>query len=69
MNKFAERLKELRNERYLSQMDLALETGLSQSAITTWETGSRQPNSTAIITLANYFEVSCDYLLGVSDER
>ena len=69
MNKFAERLKELRNERYLSQMDLALETGLSQSAITTWETGSRQPNSTAIVTLANYFEVSCDYLLGVSDER
>ena len=69
MVKFAERLKELRNERYLSQMDLALETGLSQSAITSWETGSRQPNSTAIVALANYFEVSCDYLLGVSDER
>lgn len=69
MVKFAERLKELRNERYLSQMDLALETGLSQSAITIWETGARQPNSTAIVILAKFFDVSCDYLLGVSDVR
>lgn len=67
MNKFAERLRELRNERYMSQMELAIETGLSQSAITSWETGSRQPNSTAIIALAKYFDVSCDYLLGESD--
>lgn len=59
MEKFAERLKELRNERYLSQMDLALETGLSQSAITSWETGARQPNSTAIVILAKFFDVSC----------
>lgn len=69
MEKFAERLKELRNERYLSQMDLALETGLSQSAITSWETGARQTNSTAIVILAKFFDVSCDYLLGVSDVR
>lgn len=69
MNKFAERLKELRCERYLSQMELALETGLSQSAITSWETGARQPNSTAIVILAKFFDVSCDYLLGVSDVK
>lgn len=67
MNKFAERLKELRQGKYLSQTQLAIETRLSQSAIASWEKGSRQPNSVAIITLARYFNVSCDYLLGESD--
>lgn len=67
MKKFAERLKELRQDKFLSQMQLAFETGLSQSAITSWENGIRQPNATAIITLSRYFNVSCDYLLGESD--
>lgn len=67
MNKFAERLKELRTEKNLTQMQLAFDTRLSKSAIAFWELGQRVPNANAIITLARYFEVSCDYLLGESD--
>ena len=67
MNKFAERLKALRIENELSQVQLAKETGLSKSAISFWEAGERQPSAPAIITLAKYFQVTTDYLLGLED--
>ncbi len=67
MKKFSERLKELRTEKKLSQMQLAKETGLSAGAIGFWETEQRVPNALAVITLANYFGVTTDYLLGLKD--
>ena len=67
MEKFMERLKELRTERGLSQVQLAKETGLGKSAIGVWELGQRIPNALAIVTLAKYFGVTADYLLGMSD--
>ena len=67
MEKFYLRLKELRVERKLSQADLATATGLTQGAITYWETGQRVPNATAVITLARFFGVTTDYLLGEQD--
>lgn len=67
MEKFRERLKELRTEKGLSQMGLALEIGFGATAICYWETGSRIPSADAIIALAKYFEVSADYLLGLED--
>ncbi|MCI8487524.1 MAG: helix-turn-helix transcriptional regulator [Clostridia bacterium] len=68
MEKFIERLKELRMEKELSQMELAKLTGLSRSAIGFYESGQREPGAKAIITLARFFNVSTDYLLGVADE-
>lgn len=65
MKKFAERLKELRNEKELSQAQLANATGLSHTAIVYWETGQRVPNANAVIILAGFFNVTTDYLLGV----
>ncbi|WP_251547209.1 helix-turn-helix domain-containing protein [Pumilibacter intestinalis] len=65
METFIERLKELRIEKKLSQAQLAKETGLTQSAIATWEVGKRVPGALAIIALAKYFNVSSDYLLGL----
>ena len=62
-----ERLKELRMEKGLSQLQLAKATGFSQSAIAYWETGQRIPNAKAIIILARFFDVSTDYLLGEKD--
>ena len=62
-----ERLKELRLEKELSQMELAKATGISAGAIGFWETGKRIPNALAVITLAKYFGVTSDYLLGLSD--
>ncbi|MCL2861401.1 MAG: helix-turn-helix domain-containing protein [Firmicutes bacterium] len=67
MSKFSERLKELREEKGLSQRDLAKATGISQNAITCWETEKSLPIANAIITLAGFFDVTTDYLLGVTD--
>jgi transcriptional regulator with XRE-family HTH domain len=65
--KFQERIKELRAQKNMSQMDLALATGISQSAIAKWELGKTEPTATAIITLAKFFDETTDYLLGVTD--
>ena len=67
MDKFAERLKELRAEKGITQDRLAQETGLSQAALANWENGKRSPSAAVIITLAKYFGVTTDYLLGVTD--
>lgn len=67
MEIFRERLRELRIERGLTQSLLAKETGLSQSGIALWEEGLRIPNAQAIVTLAKFFNVTSDYLLGLSD--
>lgn len=67
MDNFATRLKELRTEKGLSQVQLSKATGLSRSVIGYWESGKKHPTSTAIITLAKYFGVTADYLLGLSD--
>lgn len=65
--KFKERLKELRQENGLSQMQLAIILGISQSAIAKWELGKTEPTASAIIAIAKYFDESTDYILGVID--
>ena len=67
MSTFNKRLKELRLQNNLSQDRLADVTGISQSAIGNWEIGKGIPAATAVITLARYFGVTTDYLLGESD--
>lgn len=67
MSDFATRLKELRTEKGLSQTQLAKETELSRSVIGYWENGKKHPTSTAIIILAKYFNVTTDYILGLTD--
>lgn len=62
-----ERIKELRTEKNISQMELSKVTGLSQSAIARWELNKSEPTATAIIILAEYFGESADYLLGLKD--
>lgn len=66
-NKFAERLKELREERGYSQNQLAKATGLTQVSISLWESKERMPNIEAIIMLADFFKVTTDYIIGVTD--
>lgn len=69
MEKFAKRLKDLRTEKEMTQMQLAFDTKISKSSIAAWELCVSVPNANAIVTLARYFNVSCDYLLGESDYR
>ncbi len=64
---FKDKLKELRTWKGLSQMSLAKETGLSQSAIAKWELGKAEPTASALIVLSRYFNESVDYILGLQD--
>ncbi len=62
------RLKELRKERGLTQTEIAEGIGTGQSNIRRWEVGEVLPSSEFVIRLADFFEVSADYLLGRSDD-
>ena len=64
---FKDKLRELRLTQNLSQMQLANKTGISQSAIAKWELGKTEPTASAIITLANFFNETTDYILGLED--
>ncbi|MBQ7407801.1 MAG: helix-turn-helix transcriptional regulator [Clostridia bacterium] len=64
---FGQKLKSLRKERKISQMDLAKSTGISQSAIAKWELGKTEPTASALIKISTYFSESVDYLLGLKN--
>jgi len=61
------RLKELRKEKGISQLKLAMELNTNQNTISRYETGDREPGINELISLADYFNVSVDYLLGRTD--
>ncbi len=63
-SKFEIRLKELREEKGLLQADLAKILNVSKSAVSGWEVGRNQPNYDMLITIAQFFEVSTDYIIG-----
>ena len=58
--KFGERIKELRIEKELSQMQLAKIIGVSQKAIDYWERNVNEPKASYIIALVNAFSISFD---------
>ena len=68
MSCFGERLKELRKEKGLSQKALAQYLGYNQSMVCFWENKVNEPTESAIRKAALFFEVSADYLIGLSDE-
>ena len=57
------RLKELRKKRNITQFKLAMDLNMSQNTISRYETGAREPSISELIKIADYFEVSLDYLL------
>ncbi len=67
MSKFSERLKELRLENKLTQMQLANATHISQTSISAYESGRSQATEEVIITFCRFFDVSADFILGLSD--
>ncbi len=62
------RIKELREERGLSQAEVAKAVFGSQSNLAKWEKGTVQPSADFLLKLADFFNVSTDYLLGRTDE-
>ena len=61
------RLKELREQKRLNQEGLALMLNVSQSTVSAYEIGERTPDLTTLIAIAEFFNVSLDYLVGLTD--
>ena len=58
------RLKELRKKKGISQLRLATDLNTTQNTISRYETGEREPGIAELIKIAEYFNVSVDYLIG-----
>lgn len=67
MSDFGIHLKQLRQSKSITQKQLANAIGASESGIQNYELGTRKPNYDMLIALADYFDVSIDYLVGRTD--
>ncbi len=62
------RIKELRRARKISQLKMALDLNTNQNTVSRYETGEREPGIAELIKIADYFDVSIDYLVGRTDD-
>ncbi len=62
------RIRELREKAHISQLKLAMDLCLNQNTISRYETGEREADYKTLIAIADYFNVSVDYLLERTDE-
>ena len=66
---FSERLKKLRKDAGLTQVDVANKLGISQPAYASWERGIKKPTQENLVKLSKIFYVSVDYLLGNTENK
>ena len=66
---FSERLKKLRKQAQLTQVDVAEKLGISQPAYASWERGVKKPTQENLVKIAQVLNVSVDYLVGNSEEK
>ncbi|WP_195985324.1 helix-turn-helix transcriptional regulator [Clostridium sp. D33t1_170424_F3] len=69
MKRFSDRIISLRNERRITQTDLANVINKQRSTVSGYETGGKEPDYDTLCRLAEYFDVTVDYLLGRDEER
>ncbi len=69
MTKLPERLLALRKERNLSQKDAVAEIGIAYNTYLRYERGEREPQVSALVQIADFYNVSLDYLVGRSDKK
>jgi transcriptional regulator with XRE-family HTH domain len=65
--KFKDRLKELRKEKELLQKDVAEKLGIARNTYCGYELGNREPDLQMLIKMAEYFDCSLDYLIGLTN--
>ena len=68
-NLFATRLNDFIRETGLSKRKFAERAGISAMSVSDWTTGKIQPNAESIYLICKEFDVSADYLLGLTDEE
>ena len=66
---FSERLKDLRKQAELTQVDVAEKLGISQPAYASWERGVKKPTQENLVKIAQVLNVSVDYLVGNLEEE
>ena len=66
---FAERLKELRKQAHLTQVELAKLLGIGQSSYADWERGKKKPTQENLVKISQVLGVSIDYLVVNSEEK
>lgn len=69
MVKVAERMRELRNQRNMTQKNLADELGITVRTYQYYEADDHRPDIETLIKLADFYDVTIDYLVGRTDER
>lgn len=67
--KLTERMKELRKERNLRQKDIATELNIAITTYCRYDLGMREPAASLLVRMADFYDVSVDYLLGRCDNR
>lgn len=67
MNTYRNKIRDLREDMDLRQIDVAKATGIDQKTLSNYETGKTNPDSNALIRLADFFGVTIDYLIGYSN--
>ena len=65
---FADRLKEIRTQKGITQVQLAETMGISKGTVAMWETGKREPNFETLNQLSDIFDKRIDYILGYSND-
>jgi len=63
------RLTELRKAKKISQKEFSLIINVAQNTVSQWENGKRDPDTETLRKIADYFNVTTDYLLGVSETK
>lgn len=66
---FSERLKKIRKDTALTQVDVASKLGISQQAYASWERGIKKPTQENLVKLSKILNVSVDYLLGNTENK
>ncbi len=69
MEELQKRLQELRKEKGITQKAAAVDLNVSRETISGYETKGREPDINMLMRLANYYNVTIDYLVGRADER
>ncbi|WP_251614843.1 helix-turn-helix domain-containing protein [Pumilibacter muris] len=67
INQFSKRIRELRGEKNITQKELAVAVGVLERTVSYLEQGKRECDFDTLIQLAQYFNITTDYLLGIAD--
>jgi len=69
MANFDERLKELREEKRLTQRELSIKTNITERTISRWENGGSIPDIEHVKILCAFFGCTSDYIIGIKDDE